>query len=329
MNSADMKLHTEGNRIKNEAGETILLRGVNCAGLEWDAANAAVLPAVRRAIGDWHANVIRLPVSQDRWFGFSPEQKAGRATAESYREIVDAIVRETAERGAWLLLDLHWSDCGVWREKSGQQKMPDTNSLVFWQHAAARYRACGNVLFGLYNEPHRVGWDVWLDGGPVESNGETWEAVGMRPLLSAIRAAGAENLCVVGGLDWGYTFEGFTAYDALLAAGGSVVLDTHVYPWKRLDWDADVAEAAAHCPILVGECGHYGDDANPVEGRQNLPAAEWVPRLLTWIEKNGYHLTAWDFHPKAGPCLISDFDGTPTPYYGAAVREFLLAQSGK
>ena len=318
-----MKLHTLGTKIYTEANEEILLRGVNCAGLEWDAGNTAVLPAALLAVKEWHANLIRLPVSQDRWFGWSPEQKSGRAAQESYRETVDSIVRELAARGCYLLLDLHWSDRGVWREKSGQQLMPDQNSVIFWQDAAKRYGYCGSVLFGLYNEPHDVSWEVWLDGGSCRTGGEEWEAVGMRTLLKAIRDTGAENLCVIGGLDWGYTFEGFTEYDKLLDAGGNVVLDSHVYPWKRLDWDADTAQAAAHCPLLVGECGHYGDHADPVEGKQNLPAAEWVPRLLRWIDEHHYHLTAWDFHPKAGPCLISDFDGTPTPWYGALVKEFL------
>ncbi len=70
-----MKLHIEGNRILNKAGEEILLRGVNCAGLEWDAGNTTVLPAVLLAVDEWNANIIRLPVSQDRWFGWSPAQK--------------------------------------------------------------------------------------------------------------------------------------------------------------------------------------------------------------------------------------------------------------
>ena len=321
-----MKLHTSGNQIRNEANEEILLRGVNCAGLEWDAGNPTVLPAVLRAADEWNANIIRLPVSQDRWFGYSPEQKDGRATKESYRNLVDRIVRELAERRCYLLLDLHWSDRGSWDRASGQQKMPDQNSVLFWQDAAARYKDCDNVLFGLYNEPHDVNWKIWLDGGECETDGEVWEAVGMRPLLKAVREAGAENLCVLGGLDWGYSFKGFTDYNALLEMGGNIVLDTHVYPWKPLDWDADTAEAAAHCPLLVGECGHYGDHANPVEGKQKLPAAEWVPRILAWIEENRYHMTAWDFHPHAGPCLISDFDGTPTPWYGAYVYEFLRRQ---
>ncbi len=321
-----MKLHTVGNRICNEAGEEILLRGVNCAGLEWDAGNSTVLPAVLKAADEWNAGIIRLPVSQDRWFGWSPEQKSGRITQERYRGTVDTIVKELASRGKYMILDLHWSDRGIWREKSGQQKMPDTNSAVFWEDAAKRYKDCDNVLFGLYNEPHDVDWNVWMDGGTCLTGDETWEAVGMRTLLRTIRAAGAENLCIIGGLDWGYTFRGFSDYAGLRETGGNIVLDSHIYPWKQLDWDADVGEAVAEMPLLVGECGHYGDDANPREGVQRLPAAEWVPRLLEWITEKQCHLTAWDFHPKAGPCLISDFEGTPTPWYGTYVKEFLLKQ---
>ena len=318
-----MKLHTTGTKIQNERGEEVLLRGVNCAGLEWDAGNGSVLRAACLAADEWGANIIRLPASQDRWFGWCPEQKEPDG-AERYRALVDRIIRELAERGCCLILDLHWNDRGDRAVRSGQQKMPDRNSVLFWRDAAARYGDCGNVLFGLYNEPHDVDWSVWLDGGAVtEADGAVWEAAGMRTLLRAVRETGAENLCVLGGLDWGYTFKGFEDYDALLEASGNIVFDSHVYPWKPLDWDADVGEAASHCPVLIGECGHYGDDAKPREGKQCLPAAEWTPRLLSWIDAHGYHLTAWDFHPQAGPCLISDFDGTPTTWYGSLIRDYL------
>lgn len=323
-----MDLRTIGTKIVNETGKEVRLCGVNCAGLEWDAGNESVLPAVLLAADEWKANIIRLPVSQDRWFGWCPEQQTGRASAESYRGIVDTVVRELAKRGCCLLLDLHWSDRADRNERSSQQIMPDRNSVLFWEDVAGRYKDCGNVLFGLYNEPHDVDWDIWQSGGTVKTDGKTWEAVGMRTLLCTIRSTGAKNLCVVGGLDWGYTFKGFREYDTLLETGGNVVFDTHIYPWKPLDWDADVGEATSHGPLLVGECGHYGDDARPREGKQRLPAGEWVPRLLKWIDEKQCHLTAWDFHPHAGPCLISDFRGTPTPWYGALVREYLLKRNG-
>ena len=96
-----MKLHTTGTKIQNERGEEVLLRGVNCAGLEWDAGNGSVLRAACLAADEWGANIIRLPVSQDRWFGWCPEQKEPDG-AERYRALVDRIIRELAERGCCL-----------------------------------------------------------------------------------------------------------------------------------------------------------------------------------------------------------------------------------
>lgn len=316
-------LRVSGGKLVKEDGTPILLRGVNCAGLEWDSRNDKVLPAVIRAMDEWNANIVRLPVSQNRWFGCEKEQQ-GEADADSYRAIVDSVIEAAAVRGGYVILDLHWSDRGDWHNTSGQQLMPDDHSVLFWEDAAKRYADCSNVLFGLYNEPHDVSWNIWLSGGMLtHTDGVKWHAVGMEALLKAVRGTGADNVCVIGGLDWGYTFEGFSAYDALSeASAGNLLLDSHVYPWKRLDWDRDVGDDAIF-PVLIGECGHYGDDADPREGKQCLPSGEWVPRLLSWIEEHGYHLTAWDFHPGAGPCLIKNFDGEPTPYYGAYVKEFL------
>ena len=41
---------------------------------------------------------------------------------------------------AYVLLDLHWSDMGVWGSKNGQHFLPDDNSTAFWRDAAARWR---------------------------------------------------------------------------------------------------------------------------------------------------------------------------------------------
>lgn len=322
-----------GNKIYENDRE-VLLRGVNRAGLEWDANDRLILDSVRYAADEWKANIIRLPVSQDRWFGYMKEQ-TGENAAEDYRRKVDAIISALAERGKYLLLDLHWSDLGTWCEHSGQHMMPDENSIVFWRDAANRYKNHPNVLFGVYNEPHidgdwgRSPWDIWKNGGTLAETDKSgkrteYRAVGMQELVDVIRAEGAKNIAVVGGLDWGYTLNGpAEGYDITDPDGNGIMLDSHVYPWKRLEWDLDVSVSAGLHPILIGECGHYGNDAKPVEGAQCLPSEEWVPRLLDWIDSHGYHLTAWDFHPKAGPCLIRSFDNEPTEYYGAYVRDFL------
>ncbi len=92
--------------------------------------------------------------------------------------------------------------------------MPDRNSVEFWKDCAAAYKNQPGVIFDLYNEPHDVSWDRWLKGGPVTEKDQktkkesSFEAVGMQELLDVVRATGAMNLVVVGGLDWSYDLSG-------------------------------------------------------------------------------------------------------------------------
>src|SRR5215469_16345448 len=72
------QLKVVGTNICNRKGEPILLRGVNVASMEWSSDGQGRVPrTVDVAIHDWHVNVIRLPLSQDRWFGYGPEQRDG------------------------------------------------------------------------------------------------------------------------------------------------------------------------------------------------------------------------------------------------------------
>ena len=154
----DQELHTEGNRILDQNGNPVLLTGVNCASLEWLSAPEKLLHTVEVALDEWNANTIRLPLSQDRWFGFGGDQVGRDESGEIYRNIVDSIVKAVASRRKYIIMDLHRSNCGSWGEFiSGN--MPDMNSLVFWKSIAKRYGNHPNVLFGIFNEPFKVSWD--------------------------------------------------------------------------------------------------------------------------------------------------------------------------
>jgi len=96
------------------------------------------------AIGDWHVNHIRLPLSQDRWFGKAPEQKD---EGKAYRDLVKEIVDLCASKGCYVILDLHWSDTGEWGTNIGQHSMPDKNSLEFWKDLAPVYANHPAVIY--------------------------------------------------------------------------------------------------------------------------------------------------------------------------------------
>ncbi len=323
-------LKVVGNKL-TESGREVILRGVNCAGLEWDSSPEQaerVVKSAEAALVQWGASCLRIPVSQDRWFGFAPEQRiGGRNTFIEYREAVDRIIETAEARSAYVVLDMHWSDMGEWGENIGQHFMPDKNTVVFWRDAALRYKKRGNVIFNLYNEPHDVLWDIWKNGGAVEENGKIYQAVGMAELIRVIREAGAGNVISCGGLDWAYSFEGMPE-----SVGGldeeNLIYDCHIYPWKRLDWERDVCAVDAARPVIISEFGHYGDDAEPREGKQCLPAAEWLERLFGFMNRRGYSWLAWDFHPQAGPCLIKGYTYEPTEWFGVRVKAELKRSSG-
>lgn len=339
-------LHVEGNKLYNKKGDKVRLIGVNCGPLVWMSYCPELLGMVTTACDSWKANTIRLPMSQDRWFGFGPEQKGVDESGERYRSQVDEIVEAVAARNKYVILDLHRSNSNTWGEFiSGC--MPDMNSLVFWKEVAGRFKNHPNVLFDLYNEPFQTTWDIWKNGGDVtvwyaktdvgqqimfekENRDDlialTYHVPGMQKMIETVRAVGAKNVLTIGGLDWSYELEGIVnGYAPDDCGGNGIILDAHLYPCKDLDkWDEHVTVAADQYPILLGECGHYGEAPVKHEWPQLEESKTWVPKMLNWVEKNDYHITAWDFHHTAGPCLIENpIDYTPTPYWGVYFKKFL------
>jgi endoglucanase len=312
---APQALHAEGRWIVNEDGAKVILRGVNIASLEWSVSGENMLRSLDSAFVGWHANLVRIPLSQDRWFGKTSEQ---RDNGRSYQSLVDRLVQSCAEKGCYILLELHWNNAGVWGQNIGQHKMPDSNSVIFHRSLAAKYGNVPAVLLGLYNEPHDISWDVWLNGGLVtedfEQGGETkklsYRTIGFQALYDTVRAAGAtDNLIVIGGLDWAFDLSGVLNGHAV--SGRNIVYDTHPYPWKDTNWDGKFGNAGRQTPILVGEWG-----GNFQEGHRTYGNA-----MAAYLRENRFCWTAWCFHPSAGPTLIMDWTYTPTGFGGLVKNE--------
>jgi hypothetical protein len=321
-------LKVVGTNICNYRGESVLLRGVNVASMEWSSdGQGHVLQTVDVAIHDWHANVIRLPLSQDRWFGYGPEQMDG---GKSYQALVRQIVDYCDTNKCYIILDLHWSDCNEWGRNIGQHSMPDTNSLAFWKDFALRFANNPAVIFDLYNEPHDVSWDVWLNGGTIKDkpNGwharerpKTFEAVGMQRLLNAVRATGAKNVVVAGGLDWAYDFSGILDGRRLSDPNGNgVIYANHCYDNKHDSvetWISKMEVASAKLPVIVSE---FGGNAGP---SHMVPSDNWLLHVMRALDEHNWSWVAWDLHTTARPNLISDWDYTPSPKFGVYVKQAL------
>jgi endoglucanase len=334
-----LPLHVTGIRLLNSRNESVILRGVNTPSLEWtNNGEGHILQTVNTAIRDWHVNVIRLPLSQDRWFGKAPEQQDDGV---AYRKLVRDIVDTCATQGCYIVLDLQWSDCGEWGANIGMHSMPDRNSITFWQDCAATFKDHPAVLFDLYNEPHDVSWNVWLNGGTVKDRpntrrggpAKTFEAVGLQTLLETVRGTGARNVVVAGGLDWAYDFsgilEGIQLFDQ---RGNGVLYANHAYNNKgdsAAEWIAKMKKAAARLPVIVSEFGGSGGPHRraPRPGQPAIPGGDdWFLHVLQALQDNHWSWIAWDLHPFAGPNLISDWNYTPTPDFGVYIKQALAGK---
>jgi hypothetical protein len=320
-------LKVAGNQLLDVDGKTMWLQGVAVPSLEYSAGGEKVLESIRVAIDDWRANVLRLPIRDNFWTGAGPYQNDG---GMKYHQLIDDAVNLCAGKGAYIVLDLH------------EFRAPREKHVAFWSAVAAKYANRPAVLFELFNEPHGISWAVWRDGGKVldKKKGDdklaenqqdmlAFESVGMQKLLDAVRATGAKNIVIAGGLDWGYDLSGVTTggFDLKDASGGNgVVYSSHVYPWKS-DWQHKFLDAAARHPVFIGECGaeEKYPDWVPPEHRED--GRIWSPDMIGTIQKHKLHWTAWAFHPKVSPALLKDWDYTPSPQWGAYVKRALSGEA--
>ncbi len=86
----------------------------------------------------------------------------------------------------------------------------------------------------------------------------------------------------------------------------------------RSFWLAKMEAATKTLPVIVSE---FGSDPRGGAGKTG---EQWVRQVLQTLDDHQWDWTAWDMHPAAGPCLISDWKYTPTPTFGAWVKRALL-----
>lgn len=329
--AAPPELRVRGNRLAGPDGREVWLQGLSVDSTQWNPAGERTLETIPVAIEKWKANVIRLPLNDNFWFGRGKPPKMPSNNAEAYRQLVDAAIEKASSRGAYVALDLH--SFGA----------PKERHAAFWKDVAERYKNNPAVFFELFNEPHSISWKIWRDGGDLNSpdnkntdvnpaeNKEKQEGaatVGMQALVDSVRATGARNIVIAGGLDWGYDLSGVVDGYALNDRDGNgIVYSSHIYPWKK-DWQEKVLAAAEKYPLFIGEVGTPPDwkgwDFIPPEQRwEDLGKGEWAPDVLGLIQKHRLHWTGFSFHPNCGPQIISDWQFTPTPYWGKWVQRAL------
>jgi len=322
-------ISVKGNRFINTLGQTVILQGFSHSGTEFACLHGQIFDgqvdnAAIAAMKTWNVNLVRLPLNEDCWLainGVPPTASGGPYQAA----IIDYIDRLWAH-GIYTIVDLHWTAPGT-AQATGQQPMPDSDHApAFWMSVAAVLKCRTYVIFDVFNEPYpdRVGggsspaaWTCWRDGGTCA--GINFHVAGMQSLVDAVRSTGAQNIIILGGLNYANDLTQWLKYrptDPL----SNVAASTHIYNFNQCIstgcWDATFSPIlAAGIPVMIGEFG------------ENDCGGSFVKTLVPWYVKHNVSHSAWTWNTwncSSGPALISDYKGTCTGY-GCPVRTHFLA----
>jgi len=329
------RLHVSGNRLVNARGRPVLLHGVNRSGTEFLCVQGHGIfdgptdQASISAMKAWGINAVRIPLNEGCWNGESYVDPA--YAGANYQDAIKAYVRLVNANGMVAILDLHWSDgrypahCDS-AEARCLKPVPDqAQAIPFWTSVANTFKGNGAVIFDLFNEPfperatrsEAAGWQCWLNGGTCPGIG--YPVAGMQTLVNTVRATGARNVILAGGLAYANDMTGWLAHEPADPLH-NLAASWHSYNFNRCSnitcWTSEVAPVIAQVPVVAGEIGQDGC------------AADYISALMSWLDSESTSYLAWawnaDFPCSSGPSLITSYAGTPTPY-GAGYRAHLLA----
>jgi endoglucanase len=246
--------HTQGNTIRDAAGNLVRFSGVNWHGLDsenrimhglWGQSNPANVWTIERHLDAMKSsgfNLIRLPFSSDI---FTPGVKANPAAIDPTQngdlvdltclQIVDRLVASAGARGIRIILDYHRSAGGAASE-SGRwydSTHSEASWIANWKTLVGRYASDPTVVgVDLFNEVHAgVTWEA--DNVNVANN---WRWAAKR-CANEILSVNPHLLICVQGLDayqgeggwWGAVHLGLHDVTLTLNVANQLVYEIHDY----------------------------------------------------------------------------------------------------
>lgn len=329
----------QGNKILDKNGNQYLIHGIGRDGLEYNCSGDGFFDQQHLSyMGSgtnganavyWYANTVRLPLSEGFWLKGAPGFPCSSA---NYQSLVKSVVDSVTALHMNVLIDLQWTDAGGQSgQGGGPWAMPDQDSVTFWTQVAGIYKNYSNVMFEVSNEPHPGSWACWKSGCTMTNDKGyssdcncqktlTYTAVGMQALVTAIRNAGANNLAIVGGMNWGFDL---SQIPSNTISGGNIVYDTHPYPYADKQpgtWDAAFGTISKTYAVVSAESGEYDCGVG------------FMSLLLTYFDNHNIGWIAWAWTSAGSPCtypqLVMDYNGTPAQFMGTLIYQRLRSYAG-
>ncbi|HEX3132959.1 MAG TPA: cellulase family glycosylhydrolase [Planctomycetota bacterium] len=266
--------HTDGNQIKDAAGNVVRFSGVNWHGMDsenliphglWGQANPANVHTIEDHLDQMKATgftLIRLAFSSEIFIpGQQPKQTAIDPTKnasllnKTCLEILDHLVASAGARGIRIILDYHRlvgggaSEGGLWYDGSH----PESQWIANWKVLAARYKNDPTVVgVDLFNEVH--GPVTWKGDNVDVANNWRWAA---KRCANEILAVHPDLLICVQGLHayngeggwWGAVHLGLKDFPLTVNVANRLVYEIHDY--GPVVWDQPFHQTSAGFPASL------------------------------------------------------------------------------
>jgi hypothetical protein len=311
------------------------------------------------AMKSWNVNAVRVPLNASCWLGLNDVTTGGAA----YQNAIKTYVALLTSNNLVVILDLHWSTPGTRPYYAGQIPMADADHApTFWSDIATLYANQPNIIFDLFNEPFITDWNCWLVGGDCATVNEadagtfSYTAVGMATLIKTIRSTGAQNVLILGGLGYSSDFTQWIAkvnsIPTLPAPNDGIALTNIAASWHTYSDQSEQTDCpseydgysgtcvdgttnatnygisavlAAGFPVVIGEIGTqvYSNNTGKYSAAQADMLDTWLDSTLTYMDSQQQGYLGWDWNTSAAPLLLTNFNGTPTPYFGTTFKAHL------
>jgi endoglucanase len=198
--------------------------------------------------------------------------------------------------------------------------------VPFWRSVAGVFKHNDSVIFDLFNEPYpenapgateTEAWHCWLHGG--HCTGIPYSVAGMQTLVNTVRAVGAKNVIMLGGLGYASDLTEWLT-DKPADPDHNLAASWHAYNFSGCHvsscWNSQVAPVLKKVPLIAGEIG------------ENDCADRYIDPLMAWLDARSASYLAWawnaDFGCGPGPGLIINYKGKATNY-GTGYKAHLVS----
>jgi Cellulase (glycosyl hydrolase family 5) len=317
-NEAGATLKIVGNQMRDSRGDVVMPYGISLVSgpetVNWRRSEGAVRAQIIAAHDYWHANTVRLQISEHLLFR---DPTKGRTYNVAFAKSVDRLVCRVVKQGQIPVIN-------ATTIFTGREPGPSGRTLKFWRFMSKRYGNRFPVIFDLFNEPQvirnpRTGkfldppdvWRVWRDGGTVGD--KRW--LGMQRLVDEIRIKQRVNNVIWAEEPYYSTADkaSLNLLPQYLLKGTDIVYAFHK---PSMVWDSrsfsDLREVAQKkIPLVDSEWGQFAATDRPWMCQPDSYTS--APRYLQFLRDNKIGMLAWSLQPGA---LVRGIDGADTVHDG-------------